>query len=1102
MKKFIVLLFLIVTAMLLPSQKSYSQNFNSSRSNRTRWLESAPGWSFGASTGSSFALKKGESTLFRTNSMATNMFGRYQFGAVGLGVQTGILPGAVDQASISSFIASRRFPTDAIANYTKSLNAYMLFGPSFSFGHIVQFNIDLGGGLFYNNSGSLLINQPGASKALYRFDAASKNLFPGFSGALSIAYPLTPGTKFILQSNFLQSSNTIRLLDPTQGIDVAIEQNRKFQLFTAGIGIVKSFHTTRDAASGMSTGRRATPRDVGTGMSSGRNQAPPRDVASGLPTGRRIVSPRDPQSGLPTGQRILSPRDPQSGLPTGQRIFSPRDPQSGLPTGQRSAAAPESNCGPVTLRTTSPDGTIEEKTFSCPADAASYAKQTQGATFGEKVNQGLHAAGSAISQGAGAKRNNIIAGIVHWSASTSNGIVTNKSAGTNSNTGSSPTGTQATFYARDPASGLATGRRQYQKMYVEGQGNNCTDCALKVSNNPLYKDNGKGGDNPLYKGTSRMAGGDNDCDGIAGIKVNLIDLNTKAIVATTETESCGAFYFANVPSGNYAVYITGSFDISKEYEATLTGNQKNDVAGELRLSSDLWSVEIITAEGNPEDAPAILKSKTKSNQSNDRQMNNGKAIINTSRSNIKNMAVSLADVDGDGTAELWIGNSALLDASTELGLLGGALPGGQVISAAMRPGNPIGGISIKGGKNPGGQMRTTQTNEFGEFEFTDWEPGSYKITSSTTYQVSDITTLIVGDLETGTNINTTESNLKDIPPVANKDGAGNQQKASVSTSRSNIRNRAQSTDAEPANNIVTSESNLKGDVKITASQNSQSLRINGINGGMPNRISMNVTVPKQTQGASFGERVSSEDNNTAAATRAQNNNTVRSNRTDNAIVVADLDGDGTMETTFTNVIGEIATLNITEQGTRGNKRKETNGVTETVKTQIRMAAPPAWVGNDGSAAHVHGDPHVDQKDGTLYFQDKTSVPAERWTSSPISIKQLSYGGATVVIISGKGAEIPDGGSLNGLPPGQPVVNASILLKDASGNSYLGTTNENGQLSFRDVPKATPHKILMNISFIGTDDLLLLFTTDEDGTNMVTVLKTKHDTVKNSISNVR
>jgi hypothetical protein len=33
--------------------------------------------------------------------------------------------------------------------------------------------------------------------------------------------------------------------------------------------------------------------------------------------------------------------------------------------------------------------------------------------------------------------------------------------------------------------------------------------------------------------------------------------------------------------------------------------------------------------------------------------------------------------------------------------------------------------------------------------------------------------------------------------------------------------------------------------------------INSINNGMPNRISMNVTVPKQTQGATFGEKVQS-----------------------------------------------------------------------------------------------------------------------------------------------------------------------------------------------------------------------------------------------------
>jgi len=40
---------------------------------------------------------------------------------------------------------------------------------------------------------------------------------------------------------------------------------------------------------------------------------------------------------------------------------------------------------------------------------------------------------------------------------------------------------------------------------------------------------------------------------------------------------------------------------------------------------------------------------------------------------------------------------------------------------------------------------------------------------------------------------------------------------------------------------------------MSSAQNAKS--VNNINGGMPNRISMNVTVAKQTQGATFGEKV-------------------------------------------------------------------------------------------------------------------------------------------------------------------------------------------------------------------------------------------------------
>jgi len=49
----------------------------------------------------------------------------------------------------------------------------------------------------------------------------------------------------------------------------------------------------------------------------------------------------------------------------------------------------------------------------------------------------------------------------------------------------------------------------------------------------------------------------------------------------------------------------------------------------------------------------------------------------------------------------------------------------------------------------------------------------------------------------------------------------------------------------------------EADVKAIAETMVNRKSINNINGGMPNRISMNVTVPKQTQGATFGEKVNS-----------------------------------------------------------------------------------------------------------------------------------------------------------------------------------------------------------------------------------------------------
>ena len=52
------------------------------------------------------------------------------------------------------------------------------------------------------------------------------------------------------------------------------------------------------------------------------------------------------------------------------------------------------------------------------------------------------------------------------------------------------------------------------------------------------------------------------------------------------------------------------------------------------------------------------------------------------------------------------------------------------LHSALRaaPGNPIGGIIVKGGKNPGGSFFSVAADENGNFELMDLQPGSYAFT--------------------------------------------------------------------------------------------------------------------------------------------------------------------------------------------------------------------------------------------------------------------------------------------------------------------------------------------------------------------------------------
>ncbi|MCW5914622.1 MAG: hypothetical protein KIT66_08435 [Chitinophagaceae bacterium] len=204
------------------------------------------GWTFGAGSGGAFGLKSGEAGLFRGNSFATKVFGSYYFGKVGLSGTTGVIGGAVDNGALHSFIKERGMqPEDLSIHEAKPSNSFLMIGPSVRFGSRFLVNAGLQGGVFLNNPGSINVSNIGSAFPIYRIEGTGKNAFPGFSGNISLHYPLGNSFHVFLEGSYLQSRTTTNLTDPKNGIDMPMLVTRDLRMATAGIGITKSFGSSR-----------------------------------------------------------------------------------------------------------------------------------------------------------------------------------------------------------------------------------------------------------------------------------------------------------------------------------------------------------------------------------------------------------------------------------------------------------------------------------------------------------------------------------------------------------------------------------------------------------------------------------------------------------------------------------------------------------------------------------------------------------------------------------------------------------------------------------------------------------------------------------------
>ena len=168
-------------------------------------------------------------------------------------------------------------------------------------------------------------------------------------------------------------------------------------------------------------------------------------------------------------------------------------------------------------------------------------KQTQGATFGEKVNQGLHAAGSAVQQGAALVAGSPIGGIVVKGGKNPGGSM--MTITTNSNGAFE-------FTAMEDGNYLFTATAPEQTG--SSQGDSTTQQNDTKKENPLYEAGGQSGSNPMFRTEAFVASPGQPIGGIV-VKGGK---NPGGSTLTITTNSDGMFQLNGIKAGNYRFVIT------------------------------------------------------------------------------------------------------------------------------------------------------------------------------------------------------------------------------------------------------------------------------------------------------------------------------------------------------------------------------------------------------------------------------------------------------------------------------------------------------------------------------------------------------------------
>ncbi len=1083
------------------STKAYNQN--NARSNHAKMMTSGFNFQLSPQYGINMKGDQVDSLLFRGNGPGFKMDAGYSFGNFGVGFSSGFVSSQTDKTKINEFLSRNGIPFDQmLINTGTQQNMYVLLGPNASFGDRIRAGLHAKGGLFINNGGFINIKRQGAVNSVYRNEPSSKSIYPGFVTGVNIDYHLSDQLTIGFGTDYLNTKTEVINYDMRRG------------------GAIEGLKLSKNISNVMA------------GLSIKYNIKSPRDAATGLATGRQIGKPK---------YEDISTRESQSGLATGKTNaqFNPKE----LTVDKRT----DQSCGPVTVKRTFGDGSTEEMTFACPGDAANYVQQK--GDYTEKPtwtsSQRTFVIPHILEKEGIAQRDiaarNVLIGKVTWLRSNAgNGIVTNKSVrggGIRMNESQSATrttpnnsfGTLVRLAAREAGSGMATGRRQYEPVFIEGQGQVCNPCLVTV-NNPLYQGSGMQGTNPMYENEVKINNQDwaDLSPGIEGLTISLVDMSTGNVLATTQSEKNGDFFFANVPQGVYAVQVTGRFMAKKGYDFYMSS--KTEMEGDIALSGETIQVAIST--GDNDNAPTQ------------------RAGISTSRSNIRTKTITLIDADTDGDGEF--------DSFVLTGILSDGSSRDLTNDAVARRVNKIDAFTIK--------QSAMKMNSF------DSKPGiaskAAQLTSIIIDNRDDVDLKATATFSDGSTFDVTNAvqvrgwdyKVKQYNiTIADLDGDGfGDAVAKITKSRSNIQNNRMISngqdDEEPLGVVKTkTKSNQSNDRLInnwddaeeplgviktkTKSNQSNDRMMNNTEGNLIWSPKSNIDLYGIVVGDLDGDGRAEETSKiTKSRSNIQNNrimtadldsdglpealiNTSRSNIKNLAVSTGDLDGDGKAEFVVGNMIpggnilssamrpgDPIPDIDITLKKKNGGPEKK---LVAGENGRIKVIGPD--MEPDTYIMTVTSDFII--SDATIVVVGDGAAEEMNTRKKDLAINPLNEQGATIMAINNSHSNIKN------MLATLDEIDQRLAKDNETLKATINTTRSNikghqkalndldqtlGALETMDKTKATS-LLQERMTTIDQQFTSLQESLNDAGKQYATVsnvLKTKHDTVKNSINNIR